>query len=412
MALPNAVVKLSNGNLGRTAPSEDGISALIASGVAVAGKFALGDILVLKSLKDAEALGIDKAYDTANTCLAWNHIKEFYEGAGDGTELRVMIVAKTVTLTQMADPAGNYAKKTLSTGDGKGKTRLLILTRCPDAAYVPVYTDQFEADIWNAGAAAKTLREQEFALHRPVSIFIEGRNFQGNATTSKNLRDAVAGLNANRVHIVISQDPDVAALGAHAAKYANVAYAAGVAAGLPVQRSIARVKNGPLKPKKAALSNGALLSTFTDTQLDTLHDYGYIYMRNLDGKAGFYFNDDSAACPITDDYSGLARGRVMDKAARITRAVYLEELNDDIELDENTGRLAPSTIKHYQGEVEREINAQMTSNKEIVKVTAFVNPDQNVLSTDKIFTELNILPKGYSKNIESTLAYENPLNNQ
>ncbi len=403
---PTASVILENGALGRVAPSTDGISAIIVSGIAVSGQFALGDVLgPFTSPQDAIDKGITALYDTTNTCLAYKHIADFYEDAGLGTELYVMVVAKTVTMTDLADKALLYAKKMLVAG--AGKIKMLAISRVPDGAYVPTYSEGFEADLWTAVAKAKALIAEEFALFRPVSIVFEARDFQGSASASKDLR-AVAGLQANRVGIMMGADNTISTTVAHAAKYAAVGTALGKLAGIPVQRNMGRVKDGDLGILSAGFSNGAAYSTLTETNLDSLHDHGYMFFLQHAGKAGFFFNDDPVAAPITDDYSSFSRGRTMDKAARITRAVYLEELNDDVELDAVTGKLAISTIKHYQGEVEKQINLQMTAKGEIVKATAFVDPDQNVLSTDKINTTLKILPKAISKEIVATLSFENP----
>lgn len=406
MSRPSVTIIEENGALGRTAPSADGISGLIVSGVAVSGQFALGDILgPFFSPQDAIDKGITAAYDTTNTCLAYKNIADFYDYAGLGTELYVQVVAKTVVMTDLADKALTYAKKMLV--HAAGKIKLLGISRVPDGAYTPSYSEGFDGDLWTAVTKAKALIAEEFALYRPVSVIFEGRDFQGSASATKDLRSA-SGLLANRVGIMMGADYDYATANAHAAKYAAVGIALGKLAGIAVQRNIGRVKDGDLGILSAGFSNGAKYNTLTETNLDSLHDHGYMFMLQHAGKSGFFFNDDPTASPITDDYSSISRGRTMDKAARITRAVYLEELNDDVELDPATGKLAASTIKHYQGEVEKQINLQMTSLKEIVKATAFVNPDQNVLSTDKIVTTLRIMPKAISKEIEATLSFENP----
>lgn len=406
--LPDVTVTLGNGNLGRVAPSEDGISALIVSGVAVGGSFGLGDVLgPWFSVQDAIDAGIDEAYDTTNSVLAYRHIADFYEQAGNGTELYVAVAPLTKTLSELVDVTEAYAAKVLS--DLQGRVRLLGVTRVPDGAYTPSYTDEFDDDLATAITNAKALRAAEFALHRPVQIVLEGSDFQGSASAARDLRSSATGPSANRVSVVIGQDNAVAtAAGGVRAKYAAVGMALGRMAAIPVQRNIGRVKDGALPITTGGLSNGAALDTFTDANLDSLHDKGYIIVRRHAGIPGVYFNDDPTAAPITDDYASVARGRTMDKAARITRQIYLQELNDDVELDPSTGRLAISVIKSYQGSIETEVDRQMTANGEISGVTAFVNPAQNVLSTDQIDTELNIVPKGQAKAITATLQYENP----
>ncbi len=409
---PDVNIIETNGNLGRVAPAEDGTSLLLASGAAVSGQFALGDVMgPFTSLADAEAKGLTAAYDTANRSFAHQHISDFFAmldlmGA-KGTELYVQINANSVTMTDMCDKTLTYAKTALS--QGNRKIKLVGVTRVPDAAYITgiTYTGQFDTDVSNAIPKAKALVIEEFGLHRPVSFIIEGRDFQGNASSTTNLRD-LAGPNANRVSIMMGNDNDIAAAQSIVAKskYASVGLMLGKAAAIAVQRNIGRVKDGDLLITNAGYSNGAAVDTLTETNTDSLHDHGYVFFRRHTGKAGFFFNDDNCACPITDDYSGLAAGRTMDKVARIARQVFLEDLLDNIDLDPATGRLDVATCKYYQGEVEKEVNAQMTNNGEIVRVVAYVDPNQNVTITDKLSIQINIRRKGTARDIEAKLAFE------
>jgi len=408
MGLPKVKIAYGNGNLGQKAASEDGICGIMVSGVAVAGKFALGDILTLYSLDDAKNLGIDAAYDTTNTCAAYQQIKEFYDEAPTGTQLYVMVVAKTVTMTQMCDKDLNYAAKLLS--QTQGKIKHVGITRIPDGAYTPTYDDQFEQDLWDAVTKAKALRTYEEDHFRPVSFWLGGRNFQGAAATAKDLRDPLE-TNANCVSIVIGNDYNVAISAAHYNKYTSVGLALGKKAAGAVQENIGKVKKGKLKVvTKPGFSNGAAYESISETNLEVLANKGYIFLIKHPGKDGIFFNGDHTAAPVTDDYSSQSRRSAIDKAARITRLVYLEELLDDVELDPTTGKLSAGTIKAFQANVEEAINAQMTAAKEITKVTCFVDPDQDVLATNKIVVEVSIIPKGMTEEISVTLALDNPSN--
>lgn len=396
---------IGNGALGRASAVLDGVSALIGSGVAVAGKFALGDVLPLRSLGDAEALGIDAAYDLANKVLIHRHIADFYANAGDGAELHVMPVVNTVTMADMADVTKTYAPALL---DGlKGRVRLLIISRVPPADYVAAAVDQFDPDVWAAITKAQALYASEFLKHRPVQILIEGRDYQGTAASAKDLRT----LAANRVSVVMAQSADVAALDARFAAYASVGVAAGRLAAISVQRNLGRVKDGAIiLSGEAAFSDGTKLSAVAQASLDALDGFGYIFLIERDGRAGYYFNNDHTACALTDDYAYIHRGRSIDKAARLIRQVYLEELLDDIEVDPITGKMAAAVIKAYQRAGEKAIEINMLSNSEVSGVKVFVDPDQDILSTDKVSTVMRIVPKGMANEFEVKLSYENPLN--
>lgn len=404
--LPNVIINQTNGNLGRVGVAEDGTSLLIGSGVAVSGKFALGDVLgPFRSLAEVEAAGIDAAYDATNECLMHQHASDFYLGAGNGVALYMMVVADTVTMAQMADKTLTHVAKALSTA--QGAIKLVAISRIPDT--VGTIADQFEADIVSAVTKAQELVASEFAEpnHRPISVLIEGRNFGGTASSAKDFRTMAA----NRVSVVISQDAEVAARDAAYAKYANVGYALGVLAGLPVQRNIGRVKNGALTIGSPALSSGTLMKDVSATDQETLNAKGMIFAKKHVGKDGYFFNDDHTCVALTDDYAFITSGRVMDKVSRIARTVYVEDLLDEIEIDAETGRLAVSTCKGFQASVESQVNAQMTALGELAGISAYVNPAQNVQSTDKLSVNISIVKLGTARKIEAELGFALSLNN-
>lgn len=392
--LPNVATVVTNKNLGRVDSGNDGICGLIGHGIATV-KFALGDVLTLVQLADAEALGIDEAYDTTNTVMLWHHIRDFYDEAPSGTTLYVMPVAKTVTMAQMLAKDGVYAPALLQKAGGD--IRILAVTSVTETW----------ANIVAAIPIAQLLYKQSFDLYMPHSILLEGRDCPDTLNTIDDLRNDETGPDANRVSVVISQDLAVAAT-APDANYANVCHALGRAAAVPVQRNIGRVKDGRLASVTTpALSNGTKIADLTQATLDTVNGKGFIFMRNHVGKSGAFFNGDHCACPIDDDYYGLGRGRTMDKAVRIVRDTYVEELLDDIEIDPDNGKIAPDVVKAYQQAANSAIEANMMQpgSEEISGKSVYVNPEQDVQATDKVAIKLKIVPKGTVKAIEVELGY-------
>jgi hypothetical protein len=406
--LPNVTINQTNGNLGRGAGSDDGISLLVVSGVANAPDFILNDVIgPFKSLAQFEALGITEEYDVTNSCLAHRHIKDFYSEAGKGVELYVMVVALTVEMADIADTTNTTtgAKKALLASGGR--IRLLGVSRVPDGTYVPAYTDQLDADVTDAMDNAQELVAAERTAFRPLQVLIEGLDWQGNVSSTLDLRDPDDGPNANRVSLVIGQDLDVANDTANLQpQYASVGKALGRAAKIAVHRNIGRVKDGALVDVvRAGYSNNLAAGTYSDAELTTLNDKGYIFLRSHTGKAGWFFNDDHTACPITDDYAYISKGRPADKVSRIARNVYIEEILNDLEIDSDTGKLAASTCKHFEGLVEKGVNDQMTSKGELTAVSAFCDADVNVIQTDTVTIEINIVPRGMSRQIVVTQGY-------
>jgi len=97
MALPGVNILLQNGGLGLAPLSDDAVVGIVFNGVA-ATSLALGTSFQGFGLDEFEALGIDAAYDTTNTVKVWRTIKEFYDAAGDGAELWIMLVSQATTV--------------------------------------------------------------------------------------------------------------------------------------------------------------------------------------------------------------------------------------------------------------------------------------------------------------------------
>jgi hypothetical protein len=403
--LPRSTVSISNGNLGKTEPNEDGIAAIIVSGVAVSGKFALGDSQgPFTSLKDAEDNGITAAYDVTNTCLAHQHIADFYAEAGNGAKLHVMVVAKTLTMAMIADKTLAWAKKMLS--EGNRAIKLLGITRVPDGAYAPTYTGQLDPDVLAAVLKAKELQADEFAdpNKRPCQFFIEGRDFQGSVTSLTDMRDATTGPGANRVSVVLGNDATVAASVAYKADYASVGTVLGRYAKNTVQRSAGAVRDGSLKTiLNAGYSGGYAYSVYTPTQQNTLHDKGYIFFRTIAGKTGYFINGDNVCCALSDDYSKVTLGRVIDKVARLTDIFMSDYINEDITIDDVTGLLPVAVCAQIEEDVVSFIKKQTTG--ELSNVYAYVNPAQNLITNPTLAIQVFVLPKGYSEYLAALVRY-------
>jgi hypothetical protein len=395
MGLPGVKINVLNGQLGRVALTDDSVMGLIGAGVAVVEGIQLSEPRQIFALKDAEDLGIDEAYDTENEVNIWKQIRDFYAVAGTGAELWIMIVSNATLMADIVDNTGAVAPALLDAAEGR--IRMLGVTMDHDTNYEAAYTNGFDDDAYAAAVAAQNLVNDYAARNIPIRVLVEGRDFQGDPTTLTDLREG----SQNGVGVVLDgleAESIAAAVGRALGKFASI----------PVQRNIGRVKDGDLNIPNAYLSDGNPLEDLSEGQWGAIHDKGFIFLRKFNGRSGYYYNDDPAATVITDDYSALARGRVIDKAHRIAYTTYVGEILDDLEVDPDSGQLNPAVIKSYQALIENAIEANMLNTQEISGVSVRIDPAQDVLSTDKVQLKLNIIPKGYGKNIEVDLGFENP----
>jgi hypothetical protein len=392
MPLPGVNIQVQRNGLGLREQSADGVVGLVANGVAATG-LALGVATQIFSLAQAIALGITAAYDTTNNVRVYRDIKEFYDEAGEGSELWIMLVSQALTQTLIVTNTEQHARKLLN--DAAGRIRILGISRNPAVGYTPVVTSGIDQDVVTALAAAKVLGTAFEALYRPVRIVLDGYAYNGNTAQLVDLKIQ----DTNRLAVFIGNSESRAKNG--------VGLLLGRLAKDPVQRNPGRVKSGAIAGVTAAFIGTATLAAVEAT-IQAIDTKGFITLRRHEDKAGFFFTDAPTATADNDDYSTLPNGRVIDKGIRLTYKTYVEEILDEIEIDITKGYIAPDKVKYYQSTIERAIETNMAG--EISGVRAYVNPAQNVLSTKNMDALLEITPVGYARTLTIKIGLRNPFN--
>lgn len=394
MTLPRVKIYFDNGALGSVDASTDGVCALLCNGEAVDSKLTIGQVYLITSMTDLADLGIDTFSSGANGHI-YKTIGEFYAEAGEGSNLYLMVAPLASTMAQMADQAGNYAPVLIRSA--KGDINLLMVTRYGTAVTV---VDGLDTDVFSVAEKAQQLGEWAAnTLYAPLTTFIDGRGYSGSAIA---LRD-LSGGSWNRVGIVIGdtvKDSVGSAIG----------LVCGRAASIPVQRSLARVKDGAVAATDLFLGGKAA----ENGNPDVVHDRGYITFRTFVGKAGYYFTDDKLCVASSDDYALLPRRRVIDKAYRIAYQTLVTELSDELPVT-NDGNIPASTVKSIQNKVESAIENAMTANGNLgndpadpndTGVECYIDHQQNVVATSQLKAKLRVKPFGYAKYIDLYLGFK------
>lgn len=394
--LPRVRILFSTGNIGAVSPSQDGVCGLICTAVAVTDKLVLQTAYLLTSLDDLTTLGVTGETADANAHL-YKVVSEFYTEAPEGTNLWIYGVADTVTLAAMVDTTGVHGKGIINAANGA--ISILMLSKKDAAGYTPTVTDGIDADVTSAMTNAQALTvwatDSKFA---PLFVIIPARHYAGTASA---LADLGTGAK-NRVCILIGDTLS-------GSKDAAVGLLAGRYAAIPVQRSAARVKSGAI-----GIDNLYIGSSVPELgNPDVINDAGYITFRNFIGKAGYFFTDDKLATSADDDYALVPRRRSIDKAYRIAYRKLVDELGDDVPVTE-TGTMPYSIAKSIESALELEIENTMGVDGELganpddpndTGVTCFIDPDQDIVSTNKFEAHLRIKPFGYPKYIDLMLGF-------
>ena len=397
MPLPYVRINFANGAIGGSAAMDDGCTGLICTATAVSGKFALSTNYLITSLKELEALGINASSTGANAAV-YKCVKEFYEEAPKGTKLYIRGAASSVTIENLVDKTTANAQALLEYAAGDIRTLMVKVT---DAnGYTPTVTHAIDAKVETAITKAQALAEAAAEdLKAPILVLLEGRHYNGTPADLPNLTQ----LTDNRVAVVIGDTVT-------GSKGAAVGLLAGRIARIPVQRSIARVKDGAMKSTEMFIGSVVAESGSPET----IHGKGFICPRTFVGKGGYYWSDDSIATGPTDDYCLIPRRRTIDKAYRIAYLAMLEQVSDEIALTAD-GKIAPAVCKNMETVMESAIINQMTSVGNLgndpqdpndTGVVAYVNPEQNIVATSRLNASLRVRPYGYSKYIEVDLGFQ------
>lgn len=398
-----------NGQLGILPPSDNGTAfVVIASPAAPTAGY--GTAFLITSIADAKAAFAN----VSNAAVLNAFVKGFFGQAPEGNKVYVLCMARTTTLTTLADPAN--AEKALKMA--AGAARLGAFIKYPDpGTYTPTVTNGFDAEVHTAVTAVQSLAATWFGKKQPFRAFIEGYACDG---THGNALDYSQTTNRNCFIVAgeVNGDAGMATM-----------IALGRAVASAPERNIGRIKSGSLNidASYAVTIGGSNVNTVSDATLEGYYAKRYITIEPNKSAAGYVFTDSIALTAPTDDYFCLEYGRVIDNMVRVTNATGYFELKDDVDVDEE-GRLAKVEELALQDAIENAIantmGSQLSKNRDgSVAVTILINPDTttyaalyaannianpnlNIIQNGgKIFVFAKGRPKGCMRDIEFFLGY-------
>ncbi len=388
MARPNVNITLGNGNLGRSAATDDGVAALLLTGAAVSGKLELNKHYQLSGTADLVALGAT----ADNNSLVYKEVTAFYEQTGDGAELHLLVVAEATTLTQMCDSAADSPLRKLIDASG-GRVRLVGVNKIPPTEYEADTTQGIDKDAITAAEKAQAVIESYAAGKvNPFRLLMPAPAFDAEVDSLFKPRES----STNAVCYVLASDDATK----HTAAIGRVL---GRAASLSVHQSIGRVRSGSIGTDMYLTDGQSYIDA--DGLADSLHDAGYIIPVAYPRKNGAYLNGDPAAAPVTDDYAQLRYGRTVDKARIIVYDTLIDEILDDVDTDSD-GDLSAGQRTSYEGMIENAVLTQM--NGEITSFAVSIPEGQNILTSETIRVVCRIKPKGEVETFDVTLEFTNP----
>jgi len=384
--LPNVIINIDTTSVASVVSDNFGITGLVLTGVAVTDKLETNKAYYIHSLDDAKALGI---LETGDNAKAYRHIKEFYDEAVIGTKLWIIVGAASIKLADRVDKAEDVCLAKILIDAAAGEIKVLGVTWTPTLPYVPVQSTGIDQEVIAAITNAKTLAADYLAKVMPFAVLVEGLHYSGDSGALLDLRTKTS----ERVGVILAGTEDD--------NSASVGLALGRLSKIEVQRNAGRVKDGGLAITAAYLSDGKTVEESAD-DLGDIHDKGYMIIRKFPRKADYFFNDDPTCVATSNDLCQLSRVRTIDKAVIIAYDTYVEEINDDVDVNAD-GTMDAAIVKSLQQKIEKNIKLNMSDN--ISSVSVFIDPTQPFIPTKNLNVDLSLVGKGTLGTISVTIGF-------
>ena len=171
-----------------------------------------------------------------------------------------------------------------------------------------------------------------------------------------------------------------------------------------VHQCIAWVKNFPSGISMPALGDGTLVRSIDKGELEKLDTNRYLFLNNVVGVAGSYWNDSHTMDSPTSDYAAIESVRTMDKAVRGIRTYLTPELGGNVYIDPDTGKLQSYTVSHLETTANIPLE-EMEKAGELSGYKAEIDAEQDVLSTSAIEVTIKNVPVGVVRKFKVKIGF-------
>lgn len=171
-------------------------------------------------------------------------------------------------------------------------------------------------------------------------------------------------------------------------------------ASIPISESAAWVGRGKLAGVKL-VAEGYL------DEADTMDDWGFVTVREVVGKTGYFVNNHRIMAPEGSDFIYGEYRRIMDVACKTARARGVNYLNGKILADQTTGFITETSARGIEDDIGGALQAKLVPDH-ASSATVVVARDENILSTQSFSLTTRIVPPAYGRAIEHDIAFTNP----
>lgn len=177
-----------------------------------------------------------------------------------------------------------------------------------------------------------------------------------------------------------------------------------LAASVSEEIDLAEIAYGPLPGVSIRDAHGNP-DEHDETIFPGADDLRFCTARTWKGRTGVYVNNPRLFSPVGSDFLYLQHGRVLDLCVEITKRTLEPILNKGVfVLPDGTGRIEAESATTIEGQVNGELNREVTSARKATKVTFTLDRQADVLRTGKLPWSLREIPLAYIKSMPGTAA--------
>ena len=385
MATSLTIVR-QNGNVAKSVDGYDHVSgfiAYIAQGD-IPSAFSGGQVQAVSTIDKAEELGITSDATAWSVRMLHYQLEEIFR-INNSISLYVGLFAKAETMTfNEIKSVQNYAEgaiRQIAIWNGDTEPTTDLITKIESVA------DSLDTE--NAPLSVLYAPKVKNYKSLPTNLA------QGSARVSVVIAQAGSGTGAE---LYASKDNTAKA------SVSAIGVALGTLSKASVHQCIAWVKQFPSGISMPALGDGTLVKSIDKAELEKLDTARYLFLTNVVGVAGSYWNDSHTMDLATSDYAAIESVRTMDKAVRGIRTYLTPELGGNVYIDADSGKLQSYTVSHLETTANIPLE-EMEKAGELSGYKAEIDSEQDVLSTSTIEVVIKNVPVGVVRKFKVKIGF-------
>lgn len=385
MATSLTIVR-QNGNVAKSVDGYDHVSgfiAYIAQGD-IPSAFSGGQVQAVSTIDKAEELGITSDATAWSVRMLHYQLEEIFR-INNSISLYVGLFAKAETMTfNEIKTVQNYAEgaiRQIAIWNGDTEPTTDLITKIESVA------DSLDSE--NAPLSVLYAPKVKNYKNLPTNLA------QGSARVSVVIAQAGSGTGAE---LYASKDNTAKA------SVSAIGVALGTLSKASVHQCIAWVKQFPSGISMPALGDGTLVKSIDKAELEKLDTARYLFLTNVVGVAGSYWNDSHTMDLATSDYAAIESVRTMDKAVRGIRTYLTPELGGNVYIDADSGKLQSYTVSHLETTANIPLE-EMEKAGELSGYKAEIDSEQDVLSTSTIEVVIKNVPVGVVRKFKVKIGF-------